>query len=60
MADDADRAQADIEKMEEELSRKPRYEMPAGEAGECARCGEVKPRLVNGCCARCRDEYGLP
>lgn len=29
--------------------------IPAGEPGECSRCGEDMPRLVNGRCAPCRD-----
>jgi len=35
-------------------------QIPAGEPGECAYCGELKPRLVNGACARCRDQFHLP
>jgi hypothetical protein len=34
--------------------------IPAGEPGECTMCGEHKPRLVNGVCAKCRDAYKLP
>jgi hypothetical protein len=34
--------------------------MPAGEAGECDWGGEVKARLVNGACGRCRDLWRLP
>lgn len=28
-----------------------------GEPGECHKCGEDMPRLVNGWCCRCRDKY---
>ncbi|MFA6310636.1 MAG: hypothetical protein WCV99_13450 [Sterolibacterium sp.] len=34
--------------------------MPAGEPGECERCGEPSGRLVGGACARCRDTWKLP
>lgn len=33
--------------------------MPAGDPGECERCGEESKRLVNGACARCRDKFKL-
>jgi len=33
--------------------------IPAGEPGDCERCGLPSPRLVRGVCARCRDRYGL-
>jgi RNA polymerase-binding transcription factor DksA len=31
-----------------------------GEPGECERCGEDMPRLINGVCAPCRDRHKLP
>ena len=34
--------------------------MPAGEPGECERCGEPSGRLVGGACAPCRERYRLP
>lgn len=34
--------------------------IPAGEPGDCDRCGLPSPRLVNGACARCRDKFRLP
>jgi RNA polymerase-binding transcription factor DksA len=33
--------------------------IPQGEAGECDRCGETYPRLVDGNCSRCRDKFKL-
>lgn len=33
--------------------------MPVGEPGECDKCGEDMPRLVNGWCCRCRDKWKL-
>lgn len=27
--------------------------------GECQWCGEIKPRIVGGACAACRDEFKL-
>ncbi len=35
-------------------------QMPAGEPGNCNKCGEDMPRLVNGVCCRCRDRLRLP
>lgn len=32
-----------------------RQPVPVGEPGECERCGDDSPRLVNGWCAPCRD-----
>lgn len=34
--------------------------IPKGEPGDCDRCGEPNPRLVNGVCSRCRDKFKLP
>lgn len=34
--------------------------IPVGEPGECDRCGDEFPRLVNGVCCRCRDKFKLP
>ena len=31
--------------------------IPKGEPGECAQCGEDSLRLVEGFCAPCRDKY---
>lgn len=33
--------------------------IPHGEPGECEWCGELKARLVNGACGRCRDQWRL-
>lgn len=33
--------------------------MPKGEPGDCDKCGETMPRLVNGWCCRCRDKYKM-
>lgn len=30
--------------------------IPAGEPGDCDRCGEYFARTVNGYCGRCRDK----
>jgi hypothetical protein len=30
-----------------------------GVPGECDKCGEDKPRLVNGICCKCRDKWKL-
>jgi len=34
--------------------------IPAGEPGECEKCGEDMPRLVRGVCCPCRDKFKLP
>lgn len=57
--DDADITQKRME-IEEELTKRGPYEIAAGIAGECDKCGEESPRLINGVCAPCRDKYKLP
>lgn len=59
MADEADISQARAEIEEKFLAEAYRYELPEGEAGECRECGEEKPRLIRGLCARCREELGV-
>lgn len=59
MADDADRAQVDLDMYQQALSNKKPFVLEPGEAGECDLCGEESPRLVNGHCAPCRDKHGL-
>jgi hypothetical protein len=63
MADDADRASLDTEKLEAAdiaVVRRRAAMMPKGAPGECKLCEEFSPRLVNGVCAPCRDLYKLP
>lgn len=63
MADEADIASEQTERLEEgnvNFIRRQAAEMPAGEPGECEKCGEYSPRLVGGACAPCRDLHGLP
>lgn len=58
--DDADRAQEQIER--EEASRFVmaalgyRVVLSPGISGDCEECGEASIRLVDGLCARCRDQ----
>lgn len=63
MADDADYA-ADYQQTAVDIQTKnirtAVAAMPKGQPGECVKCGEDSPRLVNGVCARCRDKYNLP
>lgn len=33
--------------------------IPMGVPGECDKCGETKPRLVDGNCCKCRDKFKL-
>jgi len=52
--DDADLAtQCDL--LADELIHRRRYDIPKGVAGICKDCDEQSPRLIDGCCARCRD-----
>lgn len=63
MADIVDRAQPWIEEQLEYHLAQARAKIttiPVGEPGECDRCGRDLPRLVDGFCARCRDELRLP
>lgn len=61
MADEADRAQQEQEAALEDAIRRAGFGVTwiPGEPGECCRCGEESPRLVNDTCARCRDKYKL-
>lgn len=38
-----------------DAARRAAAAIPAGEPGECDRCGDDMPRLVGGRCAPCRD-----
>lgn len=33
------------------------HAIPVGMPGECDKCGEDRPRLVNGWCCFCRDKF---
>jgi hypothetical protein len=60
MADDIDRANEYVERMREQLIKQHQGSViPKGEPGECKTCGIHSERLVQGNCARCRDEFGL-
>lgn len=41
-----------------EIARKVAAMQP-GNPGECDKCGEDMPRLVNGWCCKCRDKYKM-
>ena len=63
MADDADRASIDAERLEQstiDAARARASLIPAGVPGDCELCGEHFQRLVRNACARCRDKYKLP
>lgn len=55
MADDADRAAAQVELHTARAIEAARRPIPAGEPGICNQCGEDMPRLLYGRCAPCRD-----
>ena len=63
MADEADKT-ADRMEFEEAANiaeiRRKAAEIPKGKPGECERCGEDMPRLINGVCAPCHDRHKLP
>lgn len=63
MADDLDKAQEYMDFLSARdiaLVQRAALNIPKGEPGECQRCGEDSPRLVNGVCAPCRDKWKLP
>lgn len=60
MADLCDRAQPAIEaELERHLAAHRSMPIPEGRPGECDLCGVQSLRLVDGCCARCRDAHRL-
>lgn len=62
MVDFIDDTQADMEREQEramKLNALAVAQIPAGEPGDCDRCGEFSLRLVRGYCAPCRDKYKL-
>ena len=59
MADEADIANAMIEREEAMWQSALRYTLPEGIPGECDLCGEVSQRLIEGVCAPYRDKYRL-
>lgn len=58
--DDADRADAEVERSLAEAMRKAAKPIPPGVPGDCDLCGEHSMRLVGGACAPCRDLYRIP
>lgn len=63
MADEADRAEMDIERELDASIRQVQNKaamMPLGTPGTCSRCGGHSPRLIGAACAPCRDKYKLP
>lgn len=64
MADDADRAQEDMDRADAEREkpwqRPTPYVFPPGDPGDCELCGRWSGRLIGGACAPCRDKYRLP
>lgn len=60
--DEADRAQAEQESVEEALAKRRQdkpLQLDPGKPGDCEFCGEWSIRLVKGVCAPCRDKYKL-
>lgn len=60
--DEADRAQAEHESVEEAMAKRRQngpLQLDPGKPGECDFCGEWSGRLISGVCAPCRDKYRL-
>lgn len=63
MADLIDQANEKVELLRqsaENEARKGILNMPKGEPGECAECGLVFTRTVDGYCGKCRDDLRRP
>ena len=59
MADDIDRANDLAEQLNRSALAAADRAIPPGNAGVCEECGEFFVRIVNGHCARCREDLGL-
>jgi len=59
MADDIDRATELVEQLTASALSAIDRDIPKGCAGECDECGEYFERIVDGHCARCREDLGL-
>ena len=62
MTDEVDRSTEDSEFLMDAQVKDIRSKVtkiPAGIAGECDKCGEEMPRLIDGNCCRCRDKFKL-
>ena len=63
MADEADktdeRTLVEVSAEVAQIQRKAQ-EIKPGNPGECVKCGEDMPRLINGVCCPCRDRFKLP
>lgn len=57
--DEADYANELSEKRLEMLIKQARKPLAVGVPGDCDLCGEWSGRLVDGCCAPCRDRYRI-
>ena len=57
--DEADYANDRAEKRLAILIKQARKPLVKGVPGDCDLCGEWSGRLVEGCCAPCRDRYRM-
>lgn len=60
MSDEIDRANDIALQRLDDAIAEARHDIPPGVPGICEECEEPSPRLINGVCARCRDELKLP
>jgi len=58
LADEVDIANDYAERMREAALQSIIRDIPKGAPGECDECGNETARIVNGLCARCREELG--
>ena len=58
MADDIDRANDLAEQLNQTALASVDRAIPRGHSGVCAECGDFFSRIVNGHCARCREDLG--
>jgi hypothetical protein len=57
--DEADKANDQAEKRLAILIKQATKPLIKGVPGDCDLCGEWSGRLVEGCCAPCRDKYRM-
>lgn len=62
MTDEADRSEEETEFLMEvhiKDNHSKVTKIQNGIAGECDKCGDESPRLIDGNCCRCRDKFKL-
>ena len=57
--DEADLGNEEADRRLTALIKQARKPLRQGTPGDCELCGEWSGRLVDGCCAPCRDRYKM-